>query len=186
MFVGLMLLPPLAVKLWSVGTRFVKYYLGRSEFVRRGPPPPALRILGPFLVAITAALFASGFIALVSPNAFGGGAKQVHAACAYVWLVLILLHIAGHFGEIRRYSWRDLVVSRRITRQSSLRRIGVIAGSLVAGVVLAVSLMFLVDQYKQTTQPFAGVSSGVVHHQLSGGTRGTQREALSLSKGKQP
>src|SRR5690242_12731571 len=39
LFLGLLLIGPLAVKLASTGYRFARYYLGDGAYVRKGPPP---------------------------------------------------------------------------------------------------------------------------------------------------
>src|SRR5439155_1712802 len=52
-FVGMLLIPPVALKLASTGYRFVRYYTGKPEYVRLGPPHIVLRALAPLLVAAT-------------------------------------------------------------------------------------------------------------------------------------
>jgi hypothetical protein len=49
-FVGMLLIPVVALKLASTGWRMLRYYLGGEEYVRRGPPALLLRVL----VALTA------------------------------------------------------------------------------------------------------------------------------------
>ena len=44
-FVGMFLIPIVALKLGSTGWRMASYYLGRADYVRRGPPPFPLRVL---------------------------------------------------------------------------------------------------------------------------------------------
>lgn len=152
-FLGFMLVPPLVLKLASVARRFLDYYLYRPGFRHRGPPRMALRILGPQLVLVTICLFVSGFVLLIKPQAFGGSIKKVHAASAYMWLVLAVMHVVLHFDDIRRYALRDLSVGRN-RGGGSRRRLTMMASALVAGVVLAASLMFLVSRYQRTVRPF--------------------------------
>ena len=53
-FVGMLLLGPVALKLASTGYRFVRYYAGGIEYVRLGPPAPLMRFLvAPVLVLST-------------------------------------------------------------------------------------------------------------------------------------
>ena len=60
-FVGVLLIPVVAVKLGSTGWRMLRYYLGADEYVRRGPPHLLLRaIVAPVIVASTIVLFGSG------------------------------------------------------------------------------------------------------------------------------
>ena len=60
MFVGLVLLPPVLLKLASTGWRFVRYYTGSEAYRSKGAPELAMRMLAPLLVAATVVLFASG------------------------------------------------------------------------------------------------------------------------------
>src|SRR5690348_10577967 len=58
-FVGMLLVPVVALKLASTGWRLLRYYLRGDEYVRRGPPHVALRIVvAPVLVASTSILLA--------------------------------------------------------------------------------------------------------------------------------
>ena len=50
-FLGLLLLPPVALKLASTGWRFVRYYTRNKPYRHEGPPRLLLRMLGPLLVA---------------------------------------------------------------------------------------------------------------------------------------
>src|SRR5258705_13208153 len=51
--VGLLLIPPVLVKLGSTLWRMVSYYRGVPECLRKGPPPWWLRVLGPVLGVLT-------------------------------------------------------------------------------------------------------------------------------------
>jgi len=60
MFIGLVLIPPVLLKLGSTGYRFARYYTGAAPYREKGPPRPLLRVLAPVLVATTALIFVSG------------------------------------------------------------------------------------------------------------------------------
>ena len=60
LFLGLVLLPPVALKLATTGWRFVRYYTHEQHYVLAGPPRMLLRMLAPFLVASTLGLFGTG------------------------------------------------------------------------------------------------------------------------------
>jgi hypothetical protein len=60
MFIGLVLIPPVLLKLASTGYRFARYYTGAPAYREKGPPRPLLRLLAPVLVASTAMIFVSG------------------------------------------------------------------------------------------------------------------------------
>ena len=103
--VGLLLVPPLLVKIASVSWRFIKYYRHDEAFRRKGPPTPILRILGPLLLAATLVLFISGIILLLAPSAFGGPHGTmfyIHDGSFYIWLLLVLAHLVGHARDLRR------------------------------------------------------------------------------------
>lgn len=46
-FLGLLLLPPVALKLASTGWRFARYYTRNEAYRLEGPPRPLLRLLAP-------------------------------------------------------------------------------------------------------------------------------------------
>ncbi len=60
LFLGLLLLPPIVLKLATTGWRFVRYYTGRKPYRLKGPPELLLRLLAPALVASTVLLFSTG------------------------------------------------------------------------------------------------------------------------------
>lgn len=59
--VGLLLVPPVVLKLGVGGYRFARYYTGSPAYRRAGPPPILMRfVVAPALVASTLAVFVSG------------------------------------------------------------------------------------------------------------------------------
>ena len=60
MFIGLLLIPPVALKMASTGYRFARYYTHDEPYVRKGPPPAFLRLLAPGVVLTTLAVFGTG------------------------------------------------------------------------------------------------------------------------------
>ena len=54
-FIGMFLVPAVAVKTASTMYRFARYYTGDPNYVRKGPPPTVLRLLGPIVVLTTIA-----------------------------------------------------------------------------------------------------------------------------------
>jgi hypothetical protein len=50
-FLGLLLLPPVALKLASTGWRFLRYYSRNAAYRHEGPPRLLLRTLAPLLGA---------------------------------------------------------------------------------------------------------------------------------------
>ena len=70
-FLGLLVIPPVALKLASTGWRFLRYYTNNGPYRREGPPRLLLRVLAPFLIASTLTLFASGVGLIIVGH--GGG-----------------------------------------------------------------------------------------------------------------
>jgi hypothetical protein len=64
--VGILLAGPLLVKIGSTGWRFLRDYLRAPAYVRRGPPPLVLRVLGPVLLTITLVMVGSGIRLVVT------------------------------------------------------------------------------------------------------------------------
>src|SRR3954453_22744847 len=64
-FVGILLIPLVALKLETTSWRMARYYLGREEYVGRGPPHGVLRMLvAPVVVVSTVFLFGTGLALL--------------------------------------------------------------------------------------------------------------------------
>lgn len=144
--IGMFLIPPVLLKLASTGWRFLRYYRGRPEYVRRGPPVLWLRLMAPLVVASTLAVFATG-VALLVVGPSGGILVGLHKASFIIWLFATAMHVIGHLGHL---------VARGRIRGASWRFFA-LAGSLVAGAVLAA----LTVRYGQPwVHWFAGRHSG--------------------------
>ena len=85
---GMLLIPPVLLKLGSTGWRFVRYYAGAADYVRRGAPLLPLRLMAPLVIAATLAVFATG-VALLVVGPAGGLLLGLHKASVVVWLALI-------------------------------------------------------------------------------------------------
>ena len=142
-FVGMLLIPPVALKVGSTGWRFFRYYSGREEYVRKGPPLLPLRLLAPVVLLSTVAVFATG-VALLVVGPGGGIVLGLHKASFVVWLVATGIHVLAHLGRMRRIAPRDWRPERPRLRGVSARR-GLLAGSIVAGTILAITTI----QYAQ-------------------------------------
>ena len=51
--VGLLVIPPVLLKLASTGYRFLRYYAGDRDYVAKGPPHLLMRLLAPLLIVST-------------------------------------------------------------------------------------------------------------------------------------
>jgi hypothetical protein len=145
-FIGMLLLPPVALKLASTGYRFARYYTGHGAYVADGPPHPLLRLLGPVVVLSTAALFASG-VALIVLGPEGGAVLGLHKASFVVWFAAMAAHVLAHALRVPRLASADWRRHDALPG-SSLRR-WLLAGSLVTGLVLAVATVHLAGPWHQ-------------------------------------
>jgi hypothetical protein len=104
MFVGMLLIPPVLLKLASTGYRFTRYYTLDPRYRSTGPPAPLLRAIAPVVVLSTVVVFASGIALLVvGPSASARGTlMSLHEASFVVWLIFTALHVIGHVAEIPR------------------------------------------------------------------------------------
>ncbi|HEX6620318.1 MAG TPA: hypothetical protein VF024_11695, partial [Solirubrobacteraceae bacterium] len=99
MFIGLVLIGPVALKLASTGYRFVRYYTGAPVYVAKGPPHVALRALAPLLVASTVMIFATGVWLLV----LGHHSDQVlmlHKVAFIVWSGVFGVHFLAYVPRV--------------------------------------------------------------------------------------
>lgn len=104
LFLGLMLIGPVALKVASTGYRFMRYYTADPPYRHKGPPALALRALGPVLVGLTAIVFATGVALLLIGPSSRGLLLLVHKASFICWLVVTAVHIAGHLPELVRFN----------------------------------------------------------------------------------
>jgi hypothetical protein len=136
-FIGMLLVPPVLVKLASTFWRFAKYYTGSREYREKGPPAPVLRLLGPFVALTTVVLFASGILLLLGPAAWRGEMSLLHKASFVVWFGCMTIHVLGHLKETSQLSTKDWIRRTRSRVAGSRARRLAITTSLASGVVLA-------------------------------------------------
>ena len=150
-FVGMLLIPPILLKLGSTGYRFVRYYTGSRPYRIEGPPHPALRLLAPAVVLSTVALFATG-VALVTLRPRSGSLVGLHKASFVVWLIAMAAHVLAHALRVPGLTSADWRRGNNVPG-SSLRR-WLLAGSLVAGVILAVATVHLAGAWVSASHDF--------------------------------
>jgi len=110
-FVGMLLIPVVALKLGSTAWRMVRYYRGAEEYVLRGPPQLALRVLvAPVLVASTVVLFGTG-VALLALNQTHGTVVALHKASFIVWIAAAGIHVLTRLPAMLHALQRRLVVA---------------------------------------------------------------------------
>ena len=102
MFLGMLLLGPVALKMGSTGYRFVRYYTGSGAYRLKGPPSIELRLLAPFVVVLTVAVFGTGVALLLVGPEHRGILGPLHKIAFFVWLGATALHVLGHLVELPR------------------------------------------------------------------------------------
>jgi hypothetical protein len=139
MFLGMLLLGPVALKLSSTGYRFVRFYTANPRYRAKGPPPAIMRAIAPIVVISTVVVFASGVVLLFAGPSSRSTLLPLHKISFFVWLAFTGLHVLGHLGELpgalrgpasSERAWDDFGAGRG-GRALSL------AAALVGGLVLA-------------------------------------------------
>ncbi len=137
-FIGMLLIPPVLLKLASTGYRFIRYYSGSPQYVSKGPPPAALRLLAPGVVFTTLALFGTGVgLLLSSPPA--NTLIFAHKLSFIAWVALMTIHVLGHLLEIPSLALPDWRTKgpREARLAGAGTRIMMVNVSLLAGLALA-------------------------------------------------
>ena len=143
---GALLVPPAVAKTMTTGWRIVRFYAGQPDYRTAGPPPLALRVLGPLVVLTTLLLLGSG-VALVllgeesSRRAFLDvlGVRLdwlgLHKTVFWAWFVTMTAHVLG----------RTLPALRLVTRRQGAPgitfRVAAVSASLVLAAATAVWLV---------------------------------------------
>jgi hypothetical protein len=140
-FVGMLLVPPVVIKVGSTGYRFLRYYTGSAPFRAKGPPPLVLRLLGPVLVALTGAVLASGIALLFVGPTWRPNVLFLHKASFVLWLGVMAIHVLGHLGDTVKLAPRDWIRRSRRDIAGAGARQWVLALSLVAGVLLGLAFL---------------------------------------------
>jgi hypothetical protein len=141
MFIGMLLIGPVALKMASTGYRFVRYYAGSSAYRQKGPPPIELRLLAPIVVASTIAVFATGVVLLFVGPAHRGVLVPLHKLTFIVWLAVTALHVLGHLPGLPAALRADRVERPWDDHGSGRGARAVLLASAVAGGVLLALLV---------------------------------------------
>lgn len=148
LFVGMLLVPPVLLKLSSTGYRFIRYYTGNPRYREHGPPELPLRVIAPMVVLSTLVVFVSGVVLLfVGPSARPTW-FPIHKVSFFVWLAFMAVHVLGHLPSMpaalradysRSAASADEKLGGDVTGRTG--RVLALSGALVAGVVLAIILI---------------------------------------------
>jgi len=138
-FVGLLLIPPVALKLAVTGYRFQRYYARAAEYVRKGPPLLLMRMLvAPGLIAATLVVFGTG-VALLAVGPGGGIVLGLHKASFFVWLGAFGIHVLVYALRVPGLVAADW--GRDSGTPGAALRFGVVALALLIGLTVALAVL---------------------------------------------
>jgi hypothetical protein len=140
-FIGMVLVPPVLLKMGSTGYRFLRYYGGSPPYRRKGPPPLLLRLLGPFLVVATVVMLASGIALLLATPAWHTRLLLLHKGSFILWFAAMTVHVIAHFVDTARLAPRDWMRRTRGQVRGAGIRQWLIVSSLMTGILLGVLLV---------------------------------------------
>jgi len=150
-FIGMLLIPPVLLKMGTTSYRMVRYYLGSPAYRRKGPPPVLLRLLGPFVVVLTVVVLASGVALLLAPLHWRSALLLLHKASFVLWFGAMAIHVLGHLADTARLAPLDWIRSTRRSVAGAGWRTWTIASSLVAGTLLGLLVTAQVNGWLAAT-----------------------------------
>jgi hypothetical protein len=98
---GLLLIGPVLLKVGSTGYRFARYYTGARPYVRKGPPAPLLRVLGPLVILTSVAVLGTGVI-LAAAGRGSGPWLLLHKASFILWFGAMTVHVLNYAPRLPR------------------------------------------------------------------------------------
>jgi hypothetical protein len=142
-FLGMLLLGPVALKVSSTGYRFVRYYTSAGPYVRKGPPPPLMRLLGPLVMATSLAVLGTG-VALALPAPGDHQWLFLHKASFILWFGVMTIHVLVYAPRLPRLLLGGGSQGRaRAALAGRGARWLLLTASLACGLVLAVLTLHL-------------------------------------------
>lgn len=148
-FIGMLLLPPVALKVFSTGYRFVRYYTGSLSYRRAGPPHPLLRVLGPFLLLTTAGLLGSGVGLLAVGPGNMGIYRRLHTVSFILWFMIMTIHVLAHTWRAAALTGSDLMGRGRNIVSGTRTRRSLVVGALLLGIAIAIAVLPLDSAWVQ-------------------------------------
>jgi hypothetical protein len=164
-FLGMLLLGPVTLKATSVIYRFARYYTGSAPYKRKGPPALLLRVIGPVIVLLTAAVFGSGIMLAVTGPSYGPptGWLEIHRLSFIAWACVMTIHVLAYVWRLPRLLAREARGvadpqgetgvrdgARRTLEVLSGRaiRLGLLIASLLCGLVIALLTVHLAGPWQ--------------------------------------
>ena len=145
-FVGLLLVPPVALKLASTGWRLLSATTqAAAEYVAKGPPQTVLRLLvAPVVVVSTVAC--SGRASPCSPSIRAAvSLVGLHKVSFVVWLVATGVHVLAYLPRLWNLVSGDLTAASRLP--SARLRLGLVTVAVAAGALFAAGSFHLASPW---------------------------------------
>jgi hypothetical protein len=146
MFIGLVLIPPVLLKLASTGYRMVRYYTGSRAYRVNGPPPLPHRLMAPVLVASTIGVLLSGVLLLVAGHK-SGTVVTIHKLSFIVFGVVVAVHFLAYVPRVVRSFSADCGAARREAVPGAGLRGMLLAAAAGGGAALALALLPAIYAY---------------------------------------
>jgi hypothetical protein len=140
-FIGLVLIPPVLLKLASTGWRFTRYYTGSKAYRVKGAPDLPMRLLAPLLVAATVVLFASGVAMGVLHGHALDIARRLHGPASVIWMIIVGVHVLVYLKRALVSTKEDITPASRASVPGARARTYLLAFAIVAGVVVGVATL---------------------------------------------
>ena len=113
-FIGFLLIGPVCVKVGSTVYRFTRYYTRHPDYVRKGPPAPLLRLLGPFVILTSVGVLGTGVaLGLAGMRTYAGiPILLLHKASFVLWAGCMTIHVLAYVWRLPALVGADLQSSR--------------------------------------------------------------------------
>src|SRR5271155_4020757 len=146
MFIGLVLIPPVLLKLGSTGYRMLSYYRGSRPYRVKGPPLLPLRLMAPVLLSSMLAVLATGVLMLAAGHK-SGALLTIHKVSSIVFGVLLAVHLLAYLPRAMRSAHDDWRAARRQAVPGAGARAMLVAAAVGGGAALAVALLPTINAY---------------------------------------
>jgi len=143
-FLGFLLVAPVCLKIASTVYRFTRYYTRHEPYLRKGPPHPLLRIVGPFIVLSTIVVIGTGVLLGLQkqPHVYLGFSLLLLHKLSFVgWAALMTVHVLAYLPRLPQLLTADLHTGRGGRSGGADRIAGAV--SAVGGRSLRYSLLAL-------------------------------------------
>jgi hypothetical protein len=151
MFIGLLLIPPVLLKLSSTGYRMLSYYAGSRAYRKKGPPPLPLRLMAPVLVASTIAVLASGVLLLAAGHK-SNAVLTVHKVSFIVFGVVLAVHFLAYVPTVVRSVVIEGAAAGRHAVPGAGVRAMLVAATVGGGAAVALVLLPTIHAYAHTAR----------------------------------